>query len=194
MTLRALQCFAAGLHTSSDGRIAKYSETDLMQMANSYDPHKRSAPLVLGHPDSDAPAYGEARALIAVGPSLFCIADVSDGLQALVRNGNYKNISASFFQPDSPANPAKGSHYLKHVGFLGAVQPAVKGMQPLAFAADIFDAEQESRDSVDFAAPRGSYAEDQRQQLHRVAKDLQRATGSSFIDAAIRAERALLRR
>ncbi|OIO04834.1 MAG: hypothetical protein AUJ49_02085, partial [Desulfovibrionaceae bacterium CG1_02_65_16] len=47
----------------------------------------------------------------------------------------FKKISASFYLPDSPANPAPGVFYLRHVGFLGAAAPAVKGLKPVAFAA-----------------------------------------------------------
>jgi hypothetical protein len=52
----------------------------------------------------------------------------------LVRSGNYKKISASFFSPYHGDNPAPGIWCLRHVGFLGAVPPAVKGMEALAFS------------------------------------------------------------
>jgi hypothetical protein len=51
-----------------------------------------------------------------------------------VRQGAYKKISAAFYAPDSPHNPKPGVYYLKHVGFLGAMPPAVKGMRDPAFA------------------------------------------------------------
>lgn len=53
----------------------------------------------------------------------------------LVRAGRFKKISASFYAPDSPANPRPGQWYLKHVGFLGAAPPAVKGLKQVAFNA-----------------------------------------------------------
>ncbi|HCW1111826.1 TPA: peptidase, partial [Pseudomonas aeruginosa] len=50
----------------------------------------------------------------------------------------YKKRSASVYLPDSPGNPVPGKHYLRHIGFLGAVPPAIKGIPdaPLNFAED----------------------------------------------------------
>lgn len=36
--------------------------------------------------------------------------------------------------PYGPANPKPGAYYLRHVGFLGAQPPAVKGLAPVEFA------------------------------------------------------------
>jgi len=52
----------------------------------------------------------------------------------MVNKGRYKKISASFYSPNYPFNPAPGSYYLKHVGFLGAVPPAVKGLGDARFS------------------------------------------------------------
>jgi len=46
----------------------------------------------------------------------------------------FKKVSASFFAPDSAANPKPGSLYLRHVGFLGAAAPAVSGLQSVQFS------------------------------------------------------------
>ncbi|HHQ4275856.1 TPA: peptidase, partial [Pseudomonas aeruginosa] len=50
----------------------------------------------------------------------------------------YKKRSASVYLPDSPGNPVPGKHYLRHIGFLGAVPPAIKGIPdaPFNFAED----------------------------------------------------------
>jgi hypothetical protein len=53
----------------------------------------------------------------------------------LVNAGRYKKISGSFYTPDAPANPVPGVYYLRHVGFLGAQPPAVKGLKSASFAA-----------------------------------------------------------
>ena len=53
-----------------------------------------------------------------------------------VEAGRYKHVSAAFYAPDSPRNPKPGGYYLRHVGVLGAVPPAVKGLGPLTFAED----------------------------------------------------------
>ena len=54
----------------------------------------------------------------------------------MVAAGRFKKRSASFYTPDSPNNPKPGVYYLRHVGFLGAQPPAVKGLKEVAFAED----------------------------------------------------------
>ena len=43
-------------------------------------------------------------------------------------------MSASFYLPDSPSNPKPGVLYLRHVGFLGAQPPSVKGLKQVSFS------------------------------------------------------------
>lgn len=90
-----------------------------------------SAPIVIGHPADNAPAYGWIEDLKTT---------VKDGVKVLlakakqvvpefskaVEQGLYKKRSASFY-PDGR---------LRHVGFLGAAPPAVKGLADIAFSAD----------------------------------------------------------
>jgi len=52
----------------------------------------------------------------------------------MVKNGAFKKISASFYTPDSASNPVPGVFYLRHVGFLGAEPPAVKGLRAPEFS------------------------------------------------------------
>lgn len=52
----------------------------------------------------------------------------------MVNAGRFKKISASFYTPDAPNNPVPGVYYLRHVGFLGAQPPAVKGLKQAEFA------------------------------------------------------------
>lgn len=191
MTIRVLQCFAAGIHTSTNRQTREYTERDLSFMAAAYDRDKHSAALVLGHPDNDQPSYGNVRGVIAEGPSLFCVAEVGDALMGLVTTGSYKNVSASFWPPGDAANPVPSAYYLKHVGFLGARLPAVKGMQPIAFAVSPTFGDTHS---FDFAAPGNSQVDDARMQLHRAALELHHSSpGLTYRAAAERVERALYR-
>ncbi len=57
-----------------------------------------------------------------------------DELVNLVRSGHYKKVSASFLLPGHPSNPSKTSLHLKHIGFLGATPPGVKGLEQFEFA------------------------------------------------------------
>ena len=52
----------------------------------------------------------------------------------MVEKGRFKKISSSFYLANSPNNPCPGNLYLRHVGFLGAMPPAVKGLRNPEFA------------------------------------------------------------
>lgn len=119
-----------------NGAVLQFSEADLQKTVAAYDPTKHEAPLVVGHPAHDDPAYGWVQALQFADGALDAIpAQVNPAFAEMVASGAFKKISASFYAPNSPANPAPGIYYLRHVGFLGATAPAVKGMRAPAFAA-----------------------------------------------------------
>lgn len=112
------------------GQALEFSEADLVATAAAYDPARHEAPIVVGHPRDNAPAYGWIRALSASAAGLEAEPQqVDPAFAELVQAGRFKKISASFYAPDSPANPVPGVYYLRHVGFLGAQPPAVKGLR-----------------------------------------------------------------
>lgn len=133
---QTIQIFRPGTHVASDGRRLSFSEADLVAMAVAYDPAVHEAPIVVGHPRTDAPAYGWVEGLkIGKGGAVEATPrQVDPAFAEIVRAGRFKHVSASFYLPDSPANPAPGKLYLRHVGFLGAEPPAVKGLRPASFA------------------------------------------------------------
>lgn len=117
------------------GQALAFTESDLQASARAYDPLKHEAPLVVGHPQADAPAYGWVKSLAYAENGLHAKPDQVDPQFAeLVASGRYKKISASFYPPESPANPVPGVYYLRHVGFLGAQPPAIKGLKQAEFA------------------------------------------------------------
>lgn len=132
---KPLQIFKTGKHTAMSGVALSFSESDLAATAAAYDVAKHEAPLVCGHPQHDAPAYGWVQSLrFAEGALDAQPAQVNADFAELVASGAFKKISASFYAPDSPSNPVPGVFYLRHVGFLGAQPPAVKGMRNPSFA------------------------------------------------------------
>ncbi|ASK91057.1 hypothetical protein KWH04_01130 [Xanthomonas campestris pv. trichodesmae] len=142
----ALQIFKAGTHVAEDGRKLTFSEADVQQIADSYDPDLHEAPIVVGHPKTDLPAYGWGKTLSAQNGLLFAEPhQVDTDFAGMVNAGRFKKISASIFMPDSPGNPTPGKYYLRHIGFLGAQPPAVKGLKSAAFA--------DGTDAVSFAMP-----------------------------------------
>lgn len=137
MTPTTLHIFKPGRHTAMSGATLQFSEATLKAAALAYDPARHEAPLVVGHPRHDLPAYGWVQSLQysdgADGhePGLYALpAQVNPDFADMVAAGAFKKISASFYAPDAPNNPAPGQYYLRHVGFLGAQAPAVKGLQP----------------------------------------------------------------
>lgn len=135
MPQKTLHIFKAGNHTAMQGEHLAFSESDLAACAAAYNPSLHEAPLVVGHPTSDAPAYGWVQGLAATAEGLFATPQqVELAFAEAVSEGRFKKVSASFYKPDSPANPVQGVYYLRHVGFLGAQPPAVKGLKSVSFA------------------------------------------------------------
>lgn len=148
--MQRLHIFRAGNHGPMQGGTLEFSAADLAASAQAYDPARHEAPIVVGHPKLDAPAYGWVGGLQAEAGNLFAAPrQVEAGFAELVQAGRFKKISASFYTPASPGNPVPGVYYLKHVGFLGAAPPAVKGLRAVAFSDDD-DAEIVT---VEFSAP-----------------------------------------
>lgn len=117
------------------GETIAFSEADLQATARAYDPKKSKAPLVIGHPKTDDPAKGWTVSLTASERGLFASADKVDPQFAeSVRNGAYGTVSAKFYRPEDPNNPVPGVWYLRHIGFLGAQLPGVKGLDDPEFA------------------------------------------------------------
>ena len=131
----SLHIFKPGRQTAMSGATLDFSESDLAACAQAYDPALHEAPLVIGHPKHDGPAYGWVKSLAAGKDGLSAEPQQVDAQFAeLVGKGSFKKISASFYTPDAPNNPVPGVYYLRHVGFLGAQPPAVKGLREVAFA------------------------------------------------------------
>ncbi|MGH8037013.1 MAG: hypothetical protein ACREPC_05525 [Stenotrophomonas sp.] len=131
----ALQIFKAGTHVAEDGRTLTFSEADVQQIADSYDTALHEAPIVVGHPKTDDPAYGWGKSLSSRDGVLFAEPHEVDATFAeMVNAGRFKKISASIFLPDTPGNPTPGKFYLRHIGFLGAQPPAIKGLKSASFS------------------------------------------------------------
>ncbi|QHL90691.1 hypothetical protein GVO57_07400 [Sphingomonas changnyeongensis] len=131
---RTIVIMRPGTFTSVEGQAVSFTAEDLAGVAAAYDPAADPAPLVVGHPQLDAPAYGWAKALRMDGDRLVADAErIEPAFAEAVKDGRYAKISSSFYPPDHPANPAPGRWYLKHIGFLGAAAPAVKGLGTVQF-------------------------------------------------------------
>lgn len=137
---KRIEIFRAGRHVASDGRTIQFSTADLDKMVENYDPGAHAAPLVVGHPKHDDPSYGRVQALARDGEKLVFDVEKVESLNPdfaeAVNAGAYDRVSASLYTPDAAGNPKPGAYYLRHVGFLGATPPAIRGLARAEFSDD----------------------------------------------------------
>lgn len=125
--MKPFEIFRTGTHTSSNGITKDYSLEDLEQIADHYNRSEHEAPIVIGHPKSNAPAFGWIKKLFVQGDRLFAEAKdlVTDFVNA-VKEKKFLKRSISLTKDG----------LLNHVGFLGATVPAVKGLADVEFNED----------------------------------------------------------
>jgi len=125
-----LELLATGVYSLSKDRLIRLDEHDMFRMVGAFNDMKppRPAPIVIGHPDDDAPSYGLVSRLDYVDGRLTAVAeDINDSFWRGLKEGLYPRYAAQFFCPDNPDNPAPGRFFLKHVGFMGPVPPSIRG-------------------------------------------------------------------
>lgn len=133
--MELIEIFRAGTRQDANGNTVTITADDLKTIAANYSAQYHEAPIVIGHPKHDNPAYGWIKGLVAEGEVLKAEPQQVDSEFAeLVREGKFKKISAAFYLPNSANNPKPEGFYLRHVGFLGAMPPAVKGLKDPVFA------------------------------------------------------------
>lgn len=123
-----IEIFKGGRQVDSSGRVHDGDAIIDRALAN-FNASEHEPPLVIGHPRDNAPAWGwvgglRAETVAGVKRLLAQPRQVAPEFAELVRLGRFKKRSASFY--------ADGR--LRHVGFLGAMPPAVKGLADVAFA------------------------------------------------------------
>ncbi len=125
------QVFKTGTHTDSSGNTRTWTREDLDKIVSLYAERggEDRAPAVIGHPRSDSPAYGWAMELKRDGDLLFAkIKPTVKEFVGWVNKKMYNKISIAL-RPDLS---------LRHIGFLGAAAPAVKGLKAPEFAEGEF--------------------------------------------------------
>ena len=125
MELKDVEVFRTGRWTDSAGNTRTWTAPDLARIAASYDPAQHEAPAVIGHPATNAPAYGWVERVKVVGDRLLAdFRDLAAPFGQALKDGLYRKRSVSVY-PDGR---------LRHVGFLGAAAPAVPGLKDITFA------------------------------------------------------------
>lgn len=131
-----VEILRAGTFADMSGVTHTFSQSDLQQIADAYDPLTAPAPLVIGHPELDAPAYGWVERLEVRGDRLMASStDVVPEFAEALKARRYRGRSASLYVPGQHGNPKPDGYYLRHVGFLGAAAPGVPGLADVHFAA-----------------------------------------------------------
>lgn len=147
-----IEIFRTGTFTDSKGNERTYSREDLIKIANYYNAQLAKdastiAPIVKGHPEDNSPAHGWTAYLKVIDDKLIAgIRDISPEFAEELNQGKYKKVSISLY-PDM---------LLRHIGFLGAVAPAVNGLEPAEFV-DYYSASSngvidDKKGEIDFSA------------------------------------------
>jgi Fe-S-cluster-containing hydrogenase component 2 len=122
-----VEIFKAGRQVDSAGNARDWTEQDLDKIVEQYGSGNHEAPIVVGHPEHNSPSFGWVESLKRDGKLLLAkFKDVMPEFADLVKAGTYKKRSISLY-PDLT---------LRHIGFLGGMPPAVKGLADIAFADD----------------------------------------------------------
>lgn len=168
-SMKPFEIFKTGTHTSGKGVTLSFSDADLTDIAQSYDPAQHEAPIVIGHPKTDGPAYGWVKSLSVRNGTLVAVPQqVDTAFSEMVGEGKFKKVSVGLYSPEDAANPTPGKYHLRHVGFLGAEPPAVKGLKAIEFSAgDDFLTFSE----LDFSEWRGVWIIDSAARLFRGLRD-----------------------
>ena len=120
-----IEIFRAGDY----GEKGNFTPAVLDTIVSKYDPSFHEAPAVVGHPKDNLPAYAWFDALKREGTTLFGrMTQVDPKFEEMVQAGRFKKRSAAFYK--SPSGEILG---LRHVGFLGAQPPEVKGLSDCKF-------------------------------------------------------------
>jgi hypothetical protein len=119
-----LEIFKTGRHINASGNQRDWTKEDLDTISSQYNPADHEAPVVIGHPTHNAPAYGWVEEIKREGNILMAkIKDLCPEFMEMIKQGLFKKRSIALY-PDLS---------LRHIGFLGAVAPAVKGLADIKF-------------------------------------------------------------
>lgn len=148
---RKVEVFRPGTFVAMDGRSYSFSAEDVAAMAENYDAENAPAPVVVGHPKTDDPAFGWASGFEVNddGKLVASVDRLAPAFVTAVEQGRYRKVSMKFFEPTHPANPKPGQYYPRHIGFLGGAAPAVSGLAPVQFS----DAEEEGMVEFEYFEP-----------------------------------------
>jgi hypothetical protein len=117
--------FRSGTHTDSSGREKTYTNVDLDTIVEKYNQRKGEqpdAPICIGHPKTDSPAWGWIEKFKRVGNFLLAKPKrIVPEFAEAIRRGMFRYLSISL-RPDLA---------VRHLAVLGGTPPAVQGLGDL---------------------------------------------------------------
>ncbi|MCX7736541.1 MAG: hypothetical protein N2319_07485 [Candidatus Kapabacteria bacterium] len=203
-----IEIFKTGTHTDSAGRERNFTSEDISAIADKYNQSiavdkSGEAPIVIGHPKDNTPAYGWVERLARRGEILLAkLKNLSPEIIEQVRQGAFRKVSVSLF-PDL---------MLRHIGLLGAATPAVKGLKNISFAEgenteiisdfnfNDFSDKEGTKDSdliekINFLENENKKIqkklEEKDQQIHKLIKEAKTKEFREFINSSVKAQNSL---
>lgn len=178
------EIFKTGTHTSDKGITKDYSLDELNFIAQSYNPTEDEAPIVVGHPFDNSPAYGWVSSLEVTEDGKL-VADAPDeklhpDFLSAVQEGRYKKRSISL-TPEGK---------LRHIGFLGGAAPAVKGLADIQFSQpsstliefDLETDEQLNNETIEQSSNKNTNLENITNQLNQISETIKQLN-SNFTES-----------
>ncbi len=133
VAIKRLPVFKVGTHRDSKGKEITVTEADLDGIMKNFEADRDAnyrPPVVLGHPERDAPRYGDFASLDKKGGMLLADVGVVPELHAALKKGAYPDRSLRL------QSMSDGTYRIRHLGLLGVAPPAVQGLPSYQFAAD----------------------------------------------------------
>ncbi len=120
-----IEVFKTGNQVDSQGNERAWTESDLTEIVQNFQPNTFTVPIILGHQNSDkSPAYGWVSSLKKEGDRLYAkLANVLETFAVSFKNKQYPNRSVRIDVTDRGLE-------LGHLAFLGATPPAID-LQPI---------------------------------------------------------------
>lgn len=124
-----VEIFRTGTHTDSSGITGEYSVENLDKIVHNYKKRLQEnpnseAPVVIGHPETNDDAKGWVKQIFRRGNSLVAQIKINDEtFREDVAKEKFKNVSIAL----------DGNLNFIHLGFLGAVPPALEGLNFFVF-------------------------------------------------------------
>lgn len=108
--MQPIHILKPGSFTDAHGQKVTFTEADLAALSGAYDPKLHEAPLVVGHPAHDTPAYGWVEGLKADQSGVYAsVHQVDASLAEMVSAGRYKKSQPHFMAQIIPTHRPKSA-------------------------------------------------------------------------------------